>query len=271
LTPDEQTDIDRLLDRWEQWNARVKTFDCKFHRWSYDLVFNPPAPNQPIQPKYSDLGVIKYAAPHRALFRVDKAEKDGKEVPIQNARAEHWVFDGKSLFELSSAKKQLIEHKLPPEFPGSRLVDGPLAFAFPISAFFGLFSLVLGGEPSKQYPFPFGAKAEELKQRYYIHAITPPNRQDQIWLEAYPRSRQYAPWFQKMQLIFDAKDMSPLAMKIVQPNGKDYTSYQFYEVVVNAPPPSANDDPFRPVAPLGWKMTVDRLPLAAEARPADNR
>ena len=42
LTPDEQKEIDCLLDRWEQWNARVKTFDCKFHRWIYDLVFNPP-------------------------------------------------------------------------------------------------------------------------------------------------------------------------------------------------------------------------------------
>ena len=215
--------------------------------------------------------MIEYAAPIAALFRVDKAEKDGKEVPIQNARAEYWVCNGKSIFEFSPAKELLIEHKLPPEFPGSQLVDGPLAFAFPTSAFSGLFSLALGGEPSKQYPFPFGAKAEELKQRYYIHAITPPNRQDQIWLEAYPRSRQYAPWFQKTQLIFDAKDMSPLAMKIVQPNGKDYTSYQFYDVVINAPPSSANDDLFRPLAPLGWKTIVDRLPLAAEARPADNR
>ena len=26
LTPDEQTSVDRLLDRWEQWNAGVKTF-----------------------------------------------------------------------------------------------------------------------------------------------------------------------------------------------------------------------------------------------------
>ena len=38
-----------------------------------------------------------------------------------------------------------------------------------------------------------------------------------------------------MVLIFKASDMSPFALRIVAPNGKDYTVYQFFDVVVNDP------------------------------------
>ena len=270
LAPDEQQDIDRLLDRWEQWNAQVKTFDCTFKRWIYDYVFNPPKPNQPIQPALIEIGVIKYAAPDRALFRVEKTEKEGVEVPIEDSRPEHWVFDGKSIFELNWARRQLIEYKLPLEFQGNQLVDGPLAFGFPTPMFWRV-AWLFGGSPPTPRPIPFGAKAEQLRQPYYFRTITPPNRQDEIWLEAFPRYRREANWFLKMQLIFAAKDMSPFAVKIIQPNGKDYTTYQFFDVVVNGPPSAANGDPFRPIAPPGWKTIIHEVPRAAQARPLDSR
>ena len=41
--------------------------------------------------------MIKYAAPDRGLFRIDTEEKDGKQVAIEDARAEHWLCDGKSV------------------------------------------------------------------------------------------------------------------------------------------------------------------------------
>ena len=231
------------------------TFDCRFKHWTYDMVFGPTS-----QPKWVDSGIIKYAAPDCAFFRVDRAEKDGKELPIEDSRAEQWMFDGKSVFELNVVKKQLIEHKLPPEYQGSRLVDGPLAFSFPTAIFVGLF----GGPPPKPQPFPLGAKAEELKRQYYIRAIAPPNQRDEVWLEAYPRFRQITWCCQRLQLVFNAKDMSPFALMVVQPNGKDYTTYNFHDVVVNGPPSPANDDPFHPVAPMGWQKIVDEPPIAAQ-------
>ena len=31
--------MDRVLNLWEQHNRDVKTFECEFKRWVYDLVF----------------------------------------------------------------------------------------------------------------------------------------------------------------------------------------------------------------------------------------
>ena len=43
LTPQEQSEVDRVLNVWEERNRGVKTFDCRFKRWIYDVVFGPPA------------------------------------------------------------------------------------------------------------------------------------------------------------------------------------------------------------------------------------
>lgn len=125
LTPQEEAEVDRVLNLWEERNRSVKTFDCRFKRWIYDVVFGPPD-----QPKFVDVGIIKYAKPDRGLFRIDSTEKDGKEVTIDNARAEHWLSDGRSIFIYSPGKKQLIEQQLPAELQGKAIADGPLPFVF---------------------------------------------------------------------------------------------------------------------------------------------
>ncbi len=58
-------------------------------------------------------------------------------------------------------------------------------------------------------------------------------------------------------MIFAARDMSPVALRITQPNGKDYSVYQFFDVVVNGPPSQPKDDPFHPAVPFGWQRIVD--------------
>ena len=183
----------------------MKTFDCRFKRWIYDTVFG-----RPDQPKFVDLGVIRYAAPDKGMFRVDTTEKGGREVAIEDARAEHWSRDGKSIIEYNHKKKQMIVHKLPPEMQGKAIADGPL-------------------------PFLFGSTAETLKQRYFIRVVTPRDVQgQQIWLEAYPRFQQDAANFHHAQFIITDK-MEPFALKLIQPNGKDYIVYQFFEIVINDP------------------------------------
>ena len=249
-SPDEEKSVDRLLARWEQWNAGVKSFDCRIKRWTYDTVFG-----RADQPKYVDLGTLHYAAPDHLLFHIAKTEKDGKTYPIDDTRAEHWVFDGTSIVECNQMKRQIIEHKLPAEFQGTKLVDGPLTFGFPT----GVFAAMLGSAPC---PYPLGAKAKELKEQFYIRQIAPPAaRHDEIWLEAYPRSSTLAAAFQKLDLIFRASDMSPLAMKIMQPNGKDSVVYGFFNIAVNSPP-TPDDDPFHPTVPAGWRKTVEESPAS---------
>lgn len=198
-----------------------------------------------MQAKFTEIGTIKYAAPDRGEFCVTTAVINGNKMPIDPARADHWICDGKSIFEYSPQKKQVIEHKLPPEVQGKAIANSPL-------------------------PFLFGAEAKNLKQRYFIRIVTPADEKGQIWLEAYPRYQQDAANFHHAVFIIKNEGMSPFYLKLVQPNEKDYTSYQFFDIVVNDPLRLFKGDPFRAHVPLGWQMIPDDAPPAAQARrPAD--
>jgi hypothetical protein len=259
LTADEQKDVDHLLDRWQRWNSQLQTFDCRFTRWTYDVVFGPPN-----QAKFIDVGVIKYTAPDRVMHCVETTEKDGRAADVDPARADHWISDGRSIFAFDASKKQLRECQLPPELQGTRLVDGPLSFGFPSALVGHLF-----GGPA-QGPVPLSAKADSLRQQYYLRRVAAKKRQDEVWLEAYPRTAQQARWVQKIQLIFNDGDMSPLALQIVQPNNKDYVVYQFFDVVINDPLRILKDDPFRAYTPPGWQRIVEQPPRSQQvSRPVN--
>lgn len=227
LSPQKKAEVNRVLDQWERRNKEIKTFDSQFKRWTYDVVFGKPD-----QAKFIELGVIKFAAPDRGLFRLDKEEKDGKEVPIDPARSEHWICDGKAVWEIDAKQKKVKEHKLPPELQGKAIANSPL-------------------------PFLFGAEAQKLRQRYFIRIVTPPDVQGQIWLETYPRFQQDAANFHHAVFIINAQDMTPHALRLIQPNAKDYTVYQFYDIVVNDSWRFFKSNPFRPSVPLGWQMIPD--------------
>jgi TIGR03009 family protein len=218
----------------------VKTFDARFWRWTFDTVFG-----RPNEPKFVDLGTIKYAAPDKGMFCVDTTEQGGRQVAIEESRAEDWKSDGKSIIEYNHKKKQMIVHKLPPEMQGKAIADGPL-------------------------PFLFGSTARSLEQRYFIRVVTPREVQGkQIWLEAFPRFQQDAANFHHAQLIITDK-MEPHALKLIQPNAKDYIVYQFYDIVINDPLRLFKGDPFRASKPFGWQSIVEEPPSAQAHRPANN-
>jgi TIGR03009 family protein len=238
LTPQEQAQVDRVLALWEQRNRSIKTFDCAFTRWIYNGVFNAPRPNEAPRPAYVDTGVLRFAAPDRGMFHVEKTQKNGVMVPIEDARCEHWICDGKSIFELNPTKKQMIEHQLPPEMQGKAIANSPL-------------------------PFLFGADAQNLKQRYFIRIVTREDVKDQVWLEAYPRQRQD---FDHALFVIAAQGMAPFALQLIQPNRKDYIAYQFQDIVVNDPLRMFRGDPFRPYTPVGWTKVIEPAPSAQASR-----
>ncbi len=235
LTPQQQAQVDRVLDLWEKHNETIKTFDCYFKRWTYDTIFAKS--DKPDEARFVEMGILKYKAPDHGRFCVESAERNGKVEPIGDARAEQWVSDGKSIFEFKYAQKQLIEHVLPPHLQGKAISDTPL-------------------------PFLFGSEAQKLKQRYWIKIITPDDVTDQIWLLAYPRFQQEAANFSRAELRINAKDMTPVALSLLQPNEKDHTTYVFYNVVVNDPlqMPFFHMNPFRPMTPFGWRKIVEQPP-----------
>jgi len=173
------------------------------------------------KPKYRDDGHLKYAPPDRGRF------------DIKGERPEKWICNGKSIFEFNYAKKQLIEYKLPPDMQGRAIADSPL-------------------------PFLFGAKAGELKRRYFLRIITPAGAKGQIWLEAHPKFQQDAANFKRAELILIAQGMTPYGLQIYLPNGKNRTAYQFYNIVTNDPLRFFKGDPFRAVAPPFWKKIVEQ-------------
>jgi TIGR03009 family protein len=224
LSPHEEAQLDRVLQFWEQRSSQIKTFRCKFFRMEYNAAFEDP--NRPNQPLHVDKGEICYAAPDKGMFRVEEP------------RPEHWVCNGKAVYQYDFQQKRVVEHKLPPELQGKGITDGPL-------------------------PFIFGAKADQIKRRYWMRITTPADAKNQVWLEVLPKFQQDAANFRRVDLILNTENMLPYALQLHDPGGQSRVVYQFppENTAVN----SQNlrtifEDPFNPRVPRGWKMVSGDVP-----------
>lgn len=224
LGPQEEANLDRVLLYWEQSSNAVKTFACEFERLDYDPLDPTRRPGEP----KVDHGEIQYAAPDKAVFRV------------KGETGEHWACDGKAVYELDPVRKMMIVHKLPPDLQGKAIADGPV-------------------------PFLFGAKAAQLRQRYYLRIITPDaRRQQEVWLEAWPRFMADAQNFKYAELILaiGQRSLTPTAVQIHHPNGKNRVVYTLSAIEVNKTNFGAifGSDPFQPKVPRGWQRVVEEPP-----------
>ncbi|MGD9648803.1 MAG: hypothetical protein AB7U73_24035 [Pirellulales bacterium] len=146
---------------------------------------------------------------------------------------EHWICDGKAIFELNAEKKQVIERVLPEHMRGKAIADGPL-------------------------PFIFGAKAATLNQRYWMRLKRPPPGQEsKICLEAFPKLQQDAANFQRAELMLDPQGLTPFALQLDLPNGKNITVHQFYNVRTSDPLDGIKDF-LMPRVPTGWTHLVEQ-------------
>ncbi|MBR2003912.1 MAG: hypothetical protein IJ991_06995, partial [Thermoguttaceae bacterium] len=85
-----------------------------------------------------------------------------------------------------------------------------------------------------QFPLFFVAKAETLKNRFYLRLVTPEKKQQsEVWIEAFPRYARDAQQFQSIVVILSLKDMQPTYMRKVGVNGKSKTDLKFERVEVN--------------------------------------
>ncbi len=224
LSPEEQAQLDRILQVWEQRSTQIRTFRCKFFRLEYNPAFAPAG--QANQPLHIDKGEIYYAAPDKGMIRVEEP------------RPEHWICDGKAVYQYDYQQKCVIQRRLPPELQGKNITEGPL-------------------------PFIFGARAEQLRQRYWMRIITPADAKNQIWLEVYPKFQADAANFRRVDLILTADTMLPYALQLHDPGGQGRVVYQFppEHVAVNARNlRDIFEDPFSPRLPRGWKMIDGDVP-----------
>lgn len=250
LNPIEQQQLDVVLNAWQAQSGAINTFKCDFERWEYNMAFGPKDPNIPLN---KNKGALSYAKPDKGSFQITEintfrldpvpagqqphAVPTGKWVNQPDAIGEHWVCDGKSIFEYRTDQKQLVERPIPPQMQGQAIVDGPL-------------------------PFLFGAEAAKLKERYWMK-IKPSKNPDQIWLAALPKFQEQAADFRQVDVMLNRAKLLPDAMQITMPNADRHVYlFNVEKATVNDPFAAIKAFFDAPRTPRGWKRAIENVPVA---------
>jgi TIGR03009 family protein len=254
LNPLQQAAVDQALNAWQTQSGKIITFSCPFDRLEYVRAFGPIINGQSA-PLNKNKGQLSYSKPDKGSFQIDKiytykelppaagdqagAPRRGDWALQPNAIGEHWVCDGKSVYEFRSDQKQVIERPLPPRAPGESIIDGPL-------------------------PFLFGAESEKLKQRYWIRIDERNGDPNQIWLNAWPKFQEQAANFRQVDVILDRQLQLPAAMRVTLPNGDQHVyAFEIKKANINGALQRLQNALFeRPRTPLGWKHVVENVPVA---------
>ena len=209
LNPVQQAYLDQVLSTWETESAKVTIFECPFELWEYRVGVRP---GNGI-PLNKNKGQLSYQKPDKGSFEITEirvwtenptppgGQRTGDWVLQKDAIGEHWVCDGKNVYEYRQQQKQLVVSPIPPAMQGKAIVDGPL-------------------------PFLFGAEAAKLKARYWMRADQMPDNSDEILIQAWPRFQADAADYKQVDLMLDRQRMMPKAIKVHLPNG-DRNLYMF--------------------------------------------
>ncbi|MCC6493103.1 MAG: TIGR03009 domain-containing protein [Pirellulales bacterium] len=209
LSDVEQQQVLTTLQMWEQTSKEIKNFSAEFTRLEYDAVFGPGRDQHMIE----STGTLSYSKPDKGSFKIDEIKRWTKKNP-QDASptapgeyllqkdevGEHWVCDGKAIYEYNHRDKQLVVTRIPDELRGQNISDGPL-------------------------PFLFGAEAAKLDQRYWIR-IGPSNPAE-IVLVAKPKWQADAANYDQVDVMLDRKTMQPKALQVYLPGGQQKHVYVF--------------------------------------------
>lgn len=201
--------LDKVLVYWEQKTSKVERYKCDFKRFQFD-----PAIRSDGHSSYAT-GVLRFMDPDKGMFRVDEllfyagADPNQKPVFRKNDRQEHgeyWICDGQYVHIMDRNEKKCTKVELPPHMRGKQIYLSPL-------------------------PFLFGIKAKEIQDRYWIRPLEPPKgRQNEIWLEAFPKRADDAQNYSRVQIILDASDCTPKGLIVFLPNWRpDAQHRELYE------------------------------------------
>lgn len=256
--------LDKLLAYWETNSSKIDQYQSEFTRFVYDQAFlNKRDPRTGhIFARQLAQGVIKFSDPDKAMYEVNKiwkfeappaaAGEEPKYQKLDENWQEKWICDGKSIYEYKFQDKQVVQRALPPEMQGERITNGPL-------------------------PFLFGAKADEMKKRYWIRYITPPNVKNEYWIEAYPKSPIEARDMLKVEVVLAAEDFLPKAITVYEANhnpGKDLVRKSTFEFKNRKTKVQGGLPQFlgnlKPNVPLGWKKIEEPIRAAQSSQQSKN-
>lgn len=217
LTEDEYIALREVLNAWEDRCGKVRTVSAAFTRYHYKQA------NENGEPTVED-GEVKFIDPDKGMFKVN------------SEGGEHWVCDGKAIYEVDHLRKTVTVRHIPKELQGKAIAQGPL-------------------------PFLFGETAERMLHRYFMRIITPQDAQgEQIWIEAIPRFQQDAANYEKVEIILNEKDMLPSAIQLFIPNGLERMVYAFNKVKVNDAVQQLLGGIIKPSIPFGYEKIVIEPP-----------
>lgn len=239
----EQTYLDQVLDQWEKQSDQVSNFHSSFSRLVYDAIFSDT------QYKTHETGELSYQKPDKGSYKItnlkswDAARGDYTEVKSSETQLDHWVCNGKSIFVFDTRQKQLVERPIPPELQGKNIVDSPL-------------------------PFIFGAKADKLKEKYWMR-VDHRSAENQIRIVAAPKQLALAKEYRYVELMLDKQKFLPTAMQVHRNNGdREVYTFDIATAQVNNRINQLWNQMFQtPRTPFGWKKIVEQPQAQQMAQP----
>lgn len=259
LSVEDQQYIAQVLDYWQAQSEGIQLYQCTFNRYVYDTALTNHRDQKTGQLSADSvaIGEIRYGKPGKASYETTSLYKfngGGKEYkPVTDAKLrEKWVTDGEAIYEFDYQAKRLYETKLPPDMRG----DGAIT--------------------NSPIPFMFGARKDQVLERYWVRNITPPEAKDEVWLEAWPKRAEDAQNYKKVEIILSMEPFLPKAVHMYMPQ-YDPKKNNFSSVYISFSEQKVNDRlarfkdwwghfvrPSLPTFETGWKR-VDRQQMNATA------
>ena len=258
--------LDPVLDYWAFESSKIEHLQSSFIRWDYDPQFCAQRNADRHLYAYRTMrGIVKYSKPDKGMYEVTNIwrfgpPKEGGTEPEYQAitekeqleqQKEKWICDGAKIYAFNFMDKQLHEIALPPEMQGNGLANSPL-------------------------PFLFGVQTAQLKQRYWIRPLVPPQGvKDQYWIEAWPKRREDAQQYKFVRVIIARKDFLPQSIQVFAPNYDEVTNpasmaIQFENRTKNWKASLQDLVNFRRFyevqTPFGWKKITGKL---TDSKPVD--
>ena len=276
LDANHQKFVDQLLTVWEQRSAKIKRYEFEFERWIYMPQFcnwrNPA--NGRLAACTLARGKVRYQGPDRGMYEVTRAWRFDKVENVvdpktkktyqkakykeirdekNNPEMERWICDGKSIYEYDFVQKRIYETKLPAEMQGQGLKNSPL-------------------------PFLFGAKAADIKERYWVRP-RPSNDPNKFILEAYPKRISDAKNYKRVDLVLSRDPYLPVSLTLYAANfhpktNQSYTVFTFKSRKVDQVVTKVQawlGHFVRPRVPFGWKMIERKAVTAQSVKQAQQR
>ena len=261
LTQEEEQYRNQVLDYWQQSSDKINKYSCKFRRYEFDTDKVAHRNSQTNQLSAASIGVgeLFFASPQRGRYEVNeiwrfaappKSDSEQADYKLQDKDLfrEKWICDGATIYEFDFQSKRLNETQLPPEMQGAKgLANSPI-------------------------PFLFGAKREDILNRYWVRVVTPKGTEGEYWLEAFPKKAADAQNYKKIEIVIAEADFLPKAMHMYaaqyDPKKGNFASVQFEFDDRKANTVSLKDFFTRPQKPMGWKR-VQVQPLTGNDRNAE--